>query len=238
MIRKPDFKPKGKNTLVSSLRSLIQRMPPKLFWQKKIAPAFWTVASILSLTVNLILIVILILVGRQLFAFKALLQEGLINGLYENFALMDKARIQTTVQVNETIQVVDQIRVAFDLPLQQNTVVTLVEDTPIPGAIVYLNNSAVKTTVILPQGTALNIALDLVVPVDTVVPVALAVPVALDVPVDIPLSQTELHEPFMGLQEVVLPYKEMLSALPDSWTETPLCASAGSWLCGILFGAK
>jgi hypothetical protein len=28
----------------------------------------------------------------------------------------------------------------------------------------------------------------------------------LDVPVDIPLSQTELHEPFVGLREVVEPY--------------------------------
>jgi hypothetical protein len=39
-----------------------------------------------------------------------------------------------------------------------------------------------------------------------VVPVDQDVPVNLDVPVKIPLRETDLHEPFVGLQEVVRPW--------------------------------
>ena len=37
------------------------------------------------------------------------------------------------------------------------------------------------------------------------VPVLMTVPVSLQVPVNIPLSQTELHAPFNGLQQTILP---------------------------------
>jgi hypothetical protein len=236
MIRRPPPQPEKKKVALPSLGQIAKRLPRRVLWQGKIAPAFWTLASIFSLIVNFILLMILILLGRQLFALKTLMQDGLIGGLYQNFVLMDQARIQTTVEVNETIQVVDQIPVVFDLPLHQNTVVVLVEDTTIPGATVYLNSSAVKTTVVLPQGTPLNIALNLSVPVNTIVPVTLNVPVSLKIPVDIPLNQTELHQPFTGLQQVVLPYQELLTSLPDSWAETPICSPLTLWLCRWIFG--
>jgi hypothetical protein len=238
MIRKPTPTAEKKTPALTTLRQIAGRVPRRVIWQGKIAPAFWTVASFFSLVVNIVLLLILIVLGRQLFALKALVQDGLIGGLYTNFQMMDQARIQTTVQVNEVIQVVDQISVVFDLPLQQDTVVVLVEDTTIPGATVYLNNSAVKTTVVLPQGTPLNIALDLTVPVNTIVPVTLNVPVALEVPVDIPLSQTELHAPFTGLQQVVAPYQELLADLPDSWAETPVCGPLTLWLCRWIFDLR
>jgi hypothetical protein len=237
MIRKPPPKP-TRHFSMPPLHKVMERIPRKVFWQRKFAPAFWTVASVFSLTVNLILLVILIVIGRQLFALKDLVQEGLIGGLYHNFVLMDQARIQTTIMVNETIQVVDKIPVIFDLPLQQETVVVLVEDTTIPGATVFLNNSAVKTTVVLPKGTPLNIALDLTVPVNTIIPVTLNVPVVLEVPVDIPLNQTELHEPFTGLQEVVQPYQELLTSLPDRWEETPVCGPMTRWLCRWILNVR
>jgi hypothetical protein len=64
-----------------------------------------------------------------------------------------------------------------------------------------LNIVNARATIILPQGVVLPINIEnLVVPVDQKV---LAV---LDVPVDIPLAQTELHEPFVGLQQVVKPW--------------------------------
>jgi hypothetical protein len=223
---------------LAALKALVSKIPPRVFWQGKFAPAFWTVASVLSLTVNLILILILLVLGRQLFALKALIQDGLIGGLYNNFVLMDQANIQTTIEVNDTIQVVDNIQVVFDLPLKQDTVVILVEDTSIPNAQVLLNGFYIPTTVILPQGTPLNISLDLVVPVNTTVPVVLNVPVALKVPVDIPLDQTELHTPFVGLKDVVSPYQELLSSLPDGWDETPLCGPLTGWLCRWVFGVK
>jgi hypothetical protein len=211
-------------------------------WQRKIAPAFWTISGIFSMTINVILILVLILVGRQLFTIKNLIEQGLINGLYDNFVLMDEANIKTTIDISETIQVVDEIPVVFNLPLQQKTTVVLVEDTPIPNTTVVIDTGVISLNapaeVTLPKGTPLLITLDLTVPVSQTVPVVLNVPVSLTVPVDIPLNQTELHIPFVGLQRVIHPYRETLSGLPDSWAETPPCSSWGNWLCRWLFDFK
>jgi hypothetical protein len=67
------------------------------------------------------------------------------------------------------------------------------------------------------------------------VPVDAEVPVVLQVPVNIPLSQTELHEPFVGLQEVVAPYQELLGGLPDAWLNTPFCQGLLGKACVMLF---
>ncbi|MEN6408318.1 MAG: hypothetical protein ABFD44_01235 [Anaerolineaceae bacterium] len=186
------------------------------------APTFWTITGTISLIVNLILIVALMIMTRQLFNIKALVSDQLVDGLYQNFVKMDEAKIQTTVQVNS------QIPVKFDLPVKTNTEVTLTQDTSIYGAKVTLNTGGLTITdapadIILPAGTRLPIALNITVPVDA------SVPVALTVPVDIPLNQTELHEPFVGLQEVVKPYRDWLQAFPSSWQEV-LCGSpAPNW---------
>jgi hypothetical protein len=66
--------------------------------------------------------------------------------------------------------------------------------------------------------------LDLTVPVDQQIPVELMVEV------DIPLSQTELHEPFINLQNVFEPYYTLLNGLPSSWAEV-VCGPEPSGLC-------
>jgi hypothetical protein len=60
------------------------KRPRRAFWQGKIGPAFWTIASLLSLSINIILIVILLLAGRQIFSIKELISGQLIGGLYYN----------------------------------------------------------------------------------------------------------------------------------------------------------
>jgi hypothetical protein len=201
-------------------------------WRGRIAPAFWTVASTLSLAVNILLIVILILLGRQLFFLKQdVVSNQLVNGLYDNFVRMDEAHIRTTITVSDTIQVKDTIPVVFDLPLQQKTMVVLTKDTPVKTTI-FLNNTAVPLDLILTQGTELNIKLDMSVPVNQTIPVTLNVPINLRVPVDIPLDQTELHEPFVGLQQVVSPFRQLLGAVPDSWSE--VCKGALKPVCRLL----
>lgn len=212
------------------------RIAGRFFWQGKIGPAFWTVASLISLTVNVILIVVLILLGKQLFTLKDLISNQLVGGLHQNFVKMDEAHIRTTIIVNDTIQVNDTIPVVFDLPLSQETQVVLTQHTAIDNTTVYLNGVPIRTTVVLPKGTPLNIALNLSVPVNQTIPVVLDVPVKLMVPVDIALERTELHEPFTGLQEVVSPYQNLLTSLPDSWEETPLCEPALEFLCNWLIG--
>jgi hypothetical protein len=194
-----------------------------------IMPAFWTVASILSLIVNLILIIVILVLASQLFTIKRLVGAELIGGLHSNFVKMDQASIATTITVSDTIYVSDTIPVVFDLPLKQETGVVLTKDAYIKQASVFLNGTSVPTDIILKKGTPLTIMLDMTVPVNQTIPVKLTVPVKLLVPVNIPLNQTELHEPFVGLRNVVEPYKDLLDQLPDSWQG--LLCKAGIGTC-------
>jgi hypothetical protein len=113
---------------------------------------------------------------------------------------MDQANIQTTIHVAK------EIPVQFDLNVSGPTNVRLSQPVTINGALVTvstggLNITNARATIVLPQDTLLPINIEnLVVPVDQ------KVLAELDVPVDIPLNQTELHEPFVGLQRVVQPW--------------------------------
>src|SRR6266498_3418105 len=180
---------------------------PKPKWPRlKLLPAFWTVASVMSLTVNIILIIALLIMyqmfgavqGMQVYASNR--ASGLLGGLYTNFVKMDQASIRTNIHVEK------EIPVQFSLNVSGPTDVTLSRPVTINGALVTvqtggLNIVNARATIVLPEGQVLPINIqNLVVPVDQKV---LAV---LDVPVDIPLDQTELHEPFVGLQKVDEPW--------------------------------
>lgn len=206
----------------------------RFFWQGRLAPAFWSIASALSLTINLVLIVILIILGRQLFFLKTVVDAQLLGGLEDNFRKMDAAHITTNITVSDTITVNDTIPVVFTLPLEQDTEVMLTQDTAISNASILFNGVWVPLNIVLPAGTPLNINLNIDVPVNTTIPVQLLVPVNLHVPVDIPLDQTQLHEPFVGLQTVVRPYRELLAELPNTWDETPFCGPLTRWLCEMI----
>jgi hypothetical protein len=210
----------------------------RVLWRGGIGPALWNISSVVSLSVNLVLLIILIFLGRELFTLKRLIEHQLIGGLHSNFVKMDQAHIVTSIQVQDTIKVEDSIPVVFDLPLNQETTVVLTKDTPVKNATIFLNNSPVPLDIILRKGTPLNIALNLVVPVNQTVPVVLDVPVNLTVPVDIALAETDLHEPFTGLQDVVSPYQELLGDMPDSWNETPLCGPLTGWMCEQYLGEE
>lgn len=191
--------------------------------KRQVAPAFWTIASVLSLVVNLVLIILVIALASQVFTLKRLITEQLLGGLYNNFVLMDEARIQTTIAIDE------EVPAKFNLKLNTDTTVVLTEDTPIQGARVSLSTGGMSiysapTDIILPEGTPLPIHLKLTVPVDKMIPVQM------DVKVDIPLKETDLHEPFVGLQEVVGPYYHMLNEAPNSWGEL-ICGKRAGSLC-------
>lgn len=195
-----------------SLSASLKVVTRSFIWQGRLRDAFVNLGSLFSLVLNVILIVVLVITLQQLFELKAVVQNQLIGGLYNNFEKMDAASIKTSVTVNTTIPV------KFILPVESETFVTLTEDTYINSAYVSLNTGGLSiynapADIILPSGTTLPIALSITVPVDT------TVPVVLNVPVDIPLSQTELHEPFVGLQDVLRPYRILLNGLPDSWEE-------------------
>ena len=211
--------------------------PPKIkpasFFKRKVdsapkgssfvfGPALWNVASILSLTINIILIIVLLVLLMSInslgLSVSSLLNMGtdLLGGLYGNFEKMDRAHITTNIGVETTIPV------KFDLQLNQMTNVVLSQDVTITNALVTVNTgglniSRANTTIVLPSGTTLPVVLNLTVPVDT------TVPVTLNVPVDIPLDQTQLHEPFAGLQDVVRPFYCLINANAVNLNGEPIC---------------
>jgi len=159
--------------------------------------AYWDVAAGSSLIVNAILVAILLIMAIQINNLKTTV-NGLLSGLYGNFVEMDKASITTTITVDT------QVPLNFMLPIQQNTDVILTQSVAIPNAYVVINSGGftvnAPASVTLPAGTNLPIALNMAVPVQ------ISVPVTLQIPVNIPLAQTELHQPFTDLQDTVRAY--------------------------------
>lgn len=177
----------------------------------KFLPAFWTIASVMSFAVNLVLLIVLAIILQNLGTVGVTLTklpEHLLGGLYNNFVKMDQAHIKTTIPVSK------EIPVQFTLNVSGPTNVTLSEDVRIAGALVTVNTGGLninnaRANIVLPEGTVLPIQIEnLVVPVDQ------KVLAELDVAVDIPLNQTELHEPFVGLRRVVEPFYCMLYDCP------------------------
>ncbi len=188
----------------------------------RFGPPFWTIASILSLLVNLVLVIALLVVWLNLqtlgisFMNALSMGNGLLGGLYTNFEKMDRAHITTNIPV-ET-----EIPVKFDLQLNQQTNVVLSQDVTITNALVTVRTGGMNitnalTTIVLPQGTNLPVVLNLTVPVDKMVPVSL------NVAVDIPMEQTQLHDPFVGLQDVVRPFYCMLDPGALGVDQQPVC---------------
>lgn len=173
-------------------------------------PIFWTVASVISLLVNVGLLIALLVVIQVLGGTRAALDlvqgqaTGLLGGLYHNFVKMDAAHIRTNIFVSK------EIPVNFVLNVSGPTDVVLTSDVSISGALVTVNTGGLninnaRANIVLPAGTVLPVSIS-----NLVVPVNQSVLAELNVPVDIPLNQTELHEPFVGLQKVVEPYFCML----------------------------
>jgi hypothetical protein len=182
-------------------------VPP---FRNRLLAAFWTVASVISLGVNVVLIALLFILvdmiaGLQLTANDQV--SGLLGGLYNNFVLMDQATISTNIPVQADIAL--DFRVPVDRSKQTGliTEIELASDAVIGNVRVQINQPGTQfrldspATITLPAGTKLPIyiqAFD--------IPVQNSVPISLNVPVNIPLNQTQLHQPFTGLQQVVEPY--------------------------------
>jgi len=197
----------------SSSSASSSRSQPRQSYSR-IGPIFWTIASAISLLVNIGTVIALLVVVQMLGGTKATLSlvqnqaTGLLGGLYHNFVKMDAASIKTKIHVEKDIPV------QFSLNVSGATDVTLSQDVVINGALVTVNTGGLninnaRANIVLPAGTVLPIVIqNLVVPVDK------TVPAILDVDVNIPLNQTELHEPFVGLQKVVEPFYCLLQ--PDT----------------------
>lgn len=185
-------------------------------------PTLWNIASVVSLSLNAILVLVLFVLMIALASYGMTLSQmlnigtSLLGGLYGNFEKMDRAHITANIPVSTTIPV------QFDLALNQQTTVVLSQDVTINNARVTVNTGGLNitqadTTIVLPQGTNLPITLNLTVPVDT------TIPVTLNVPVDIPLQSTQLHEPFTGLQDVIRPLYCLINSKAVNLDGVPIC---------------
>lgn len=179
-------------------------------------PAFWTIASIVSLVFNVIMLILVIVLLRTLGNLNATsIGTGVLGGLYTNFERMDSAHIKTEIPINTTIPL------DLTVPVQTTTGITLARDVSIPGAHVKINtplfNIDAPANVTLPAGTSMDVAMSFSLPVQT------QIPVNLQVPVDIPLQQTELHPAILGLQDTLRPLYCMVSPAALSLAGDAVC---------------
>jgi hypothetical protein len=190
---------------------------------RRIGRYFKNFMIIFSFVVNVVLVLVILVLAITIFDLKNNVVTPLVAGLHSSFVGLDEATIDWTIPVR------DDIQVKFDLPLNQETVVTLTEPVPLsvaatitlPGVGV-LNNAQVFLQ--LPAGLQLPVQLDLTVPVDQ------QVPVSLDVRAVIPLGQTQLHDPVNNLRLVFEPIARALYNLPDNLGE------AGQMVGDVLSG--
>ncbi|MEE4195458.1 MAG: hypothetical protein V2J07_09690 [Anaerolineae bacterium] len=167
-------------------------------WQS-LGPLFWTISGAIALLIAIILLVVVLVIGFNAVKVAQAINQDLVGSLHQSFVQMDQAHIRTTIPIEA------EVPAQFDLLLDTITTVTLSEDTYISSANVSLSTggltiSNAPTNITLPAGSQLPIHLVLTVPVDEMIPVVM------DVEVDIPMSETELHEPFTNLQKTIQPY--------------------------------
>ena len=194
-------------------------------WRFKFLPAFWTIASVMSMVVNVVLIIIILILFqmfgqvRKMQAYASNQATGLLGGLYTNFVKMDDATISTTIPVDAMIPL------NITVPVQTTTQIYLAENVTIPNAHVRINTGGLNidsnAVVTLPANTPLTVKLDFPLQVQN------SIPIHLDVPVNIPLNHTELHEPFVGLQKVVEPWYCLVK--PDATVNgLQVCSASGT----------
>jgi hypothetical protein len=133
--------------------------------------------------------------------------SGLLGGLYNNFVLMDQATISTNIPVQAAVPLNLTVPVDRSESTLLETEIKLSRQATISGVRVQINQPGTEfrldssATITLPKDTILTVYIQ-----RFDIPVQGSVPIDLTVPVNIPLNQTQLHQPFTGLQQVVEPY--------------------------------
>lgn len=195
--------------------SSVQEEPsaePKSRRQLHLWASFKNVAILFSFVVNLVLVLVLLLAIRPIFMAKNQIAEPLLGNLDSAFAALGETNIKTTVQID------DQLPVAFNLPLEQDTTVVLQEAVRLVVPATYRfpgGGGAIhgQVDLELPVGLELPVALDLDVPVSTTVPVEMSVPVVIN------LNQAGMGPAIEQLRGVFQPIDATLQQLPDSPSE-------------------
>jgi hypothetical protein len=181
----------------------------------------WRFMVIFSFIVNFILVLVLLGLGLFIFEIKNQVAQPLVTGLHQTAVGLDRATIDWTIPVR------DYLPLDLTIPLETRTTVVLAAEVPLQvDASIVLNGQQIPVDVSLslPEGTALDVYLDLDVPVRQ------SVPVSLDVRAVIPISQTQLHDPIQNLGLLFEPLAIALTNLPNDF------AGAGAMVGNVLSG--
>ncbi|WP_322801513.1 hypothetical protein [Thermoflexus sp.] len=168
--------------------------------------AFKNIAILFSFTVNLILVIVLALLYLQLSSLKSTVNQTVAR-LEEIAQDLGSTHISTTIPIRQSVPV------AFELPVQQDTVVVTLAPVPITTAATFQlpgGGGTINGTVFinLPPGTRLPVRLNMTVPVRT------QIGVSFDQPVDIALGASGL-DPVVGKLLLLLKdLKALLDMIP------------------------
>jgi hypothetical protein len=180
---------------------------PRRFWD-----AAKTIALIVSMFIDFILIVAVVILANQVGAIKLTLNAvlGQLDAAFEDLG---------RVVITETIKINQQVPVRFDLPLKQDTVVTTQSPVPIstqaPFSLGQFGSINGTVSLQLPPGTSLPVHLELTVPVSNVIPVVF------DQPVRIPLAEKGLGSVVTKLRAALAPIIGVVQQLPDRFVIVP-----------------
>lgn len=192
---------------------------------RRLGNFIWRFMVIFSFIVNIILVIVLLAVVLLIFQIKNQIAQPLVTGLHSSFVGLDQATIDWTIPVRADVPVI------LDIPLQQNTIVTLTDDVPLTVSATIMRQGVdilggpVTVILTLPRDTELPVALDLNVPVRDQV-----LPVSLDVRAVIPLQHTQLHDVADNLRLLFEPLAVGLVSLPSDFGE--VLPFAGDLLAG------
>lgn len=192
----------------------------------------WRFMVIFSFIVNLVLIIVLLALGLFIFEIKNDVADPLIQGLHRTAVGLDKATIDWTIPVRDSLFVDLQVPINQNSilstvteyngeavqPIAGETLVTLTRDVPlvINNALIQspdltLRNATVNIS--LPAGTSLPVSLNLEVGLQT------DIPVSLDVRAVIPIAETQLTDPIQTLQLLFEPLALGLHNLPSDFNQ-------------------
>jgi hypothetical protein len=171
---------------------------------------FWdaakTLTLIVSMVINLILIVAVVILANQVGAIKMTL-NSVLGQLDSAFEGLGQAVISDTIKIDQ------RVPVQFELPLEQDTVVTTQSPVPITTQATFSLGQfgSINGTVSLqlPTGTSLPVHLKLTVPVSD------SIPVVFDQPINIPLAEKGLGPVVAKLRAALAPIIDLVDQLPD-----------------------
>ncbi len=212
---KPNGEPDGQVQVIE-VRATAPTPRPAAPGIRAYLPAFWTIASVISLLFNVVLLVLVVGLLRSFGSLDARsIGSGVLGGLYSNFERMDQAHIKASIPIQASIPL------DLTVPVQTTTGITLAKPASIPGAHVTINtalfNIDAPANVTLPAGTTMDVTMSFAVPVQA------QVPIAFSVPVDIPLQTTDLHPALVGLQDTIRPVYCMVTPLAKALDGQPVC---------------